>query len=66
MKTLILISLLALTACNNDDVKGRPVIVAKYTTLKEGYCKYYYNGLGIRGQQFQDSCNKYSIGDTIK
>jgi hypothetical protein len=50
----------------NSDVSGRPVITSKSILLKEGFCKYYYNGLGIRQQSFEDSCNKYSIGDTIK
>lgn len=66
MKYIILIiTTLFLSSCNNLDVKGRPLITAKFTNQKEGICTYYYNGLGVRGQSFDDSCNKYSIGDTL-
>jgi hypothetical protein len=68
MKKLILLiftTTIILSSCNNSDVQGRPVIKAKFLYDKEGICKYYYNGLGTRGQEFHDSCNKYNIGDTI-
>ena len=64
--TLLTITIF-LSSCDNSDVKGRPIIKSKFINAnKEGFCRYSYNGLGTRGQEFDDSCNKYSIGDTIK
>ena len=67
IKTISIIAIaLTLNSCENADVKGRPVIFAKFYTEKDCVCRYHYNGLGTRYQSFEDSCNKYSVADTIK
>lgn len=60
MKKIVL--LLFIIGCENPTHK--PLVIAKYK--HEGYCNYYYDGLGRIGQPFDDPCDKYSIGDTIK
>ena len=49
-----------------------PVIIGKYyvipsTQLPKGICMYKYTtGPYTYSQEFQDSCSKYNLGDTIK
>ena len=58
---------LFLAGCNGPSTEGRPVIITKYFQSENPcICRYYYNGLGIRQQDFTDSCSKYNVGDTIK
>lgn len=46
----------------------RPVIIGKDFVMynKNFGCDYTYRGLGYNEHCFQDSCNKYNIGDTLK
>lgn len=72
MKKLLTLSILliGLSNCDERRMKIKPfVITAKaykggvgIVDLPPGICYYYYNIDNI----FQDSCNKYNIGDTIK
>lgn len=61
--TLILITIL-LNSCedkNDNIIQSKAYSTHKYTKLPAGICYYFVNG-----HLFQDSCNKYSVGDTIK
>jgi len=63
---VIMLSLF-LAGCNGPSTSGRPVITVKYIdSNRPCICRYYYNGLGMRDQDFTDSCKKYNVGDTIK
>ena len=69
-KKILLLSstllLIILYSCNGR-TDGRPIIIAKYYQESTPcVCRYYYNGLDQRGQDFTDSYKKYNIGDTIK
>lgn len=66
MKTILISLTIMLSACNADH---RPVITGKEFMRgnKPCICDYWYTGIGKLGDaRFQDSCSKYSIGDTIK
>ena len=66
--TLILITIL-LNSCENNNTAVKDNVITskayvagyKYAKLPQGICYY-----AVNGQVFQDSCNKYSVGDTIK
>ncbi len=70
MKTLLFISsvLLILTSCDiektKSDYRGAPIIVQKQESMT-GTCIYTYEGYG-REEWFEDDCDKYSVGDTLK
>lgn len=71
MKNKILLSVILLMSifisCNGPSTEGKPIITVKYVDIHNPcICRYYYNGLGNRDQDFTDSCSKYDIGDTIK
>lgn len=61
MKYLIIILTLLCIACT----RHKPVVVQKfYKTSMPGICDYYIHD-GVGAVLTQDSCNKYSVGDTI-
>jgi len=66
MKKLIIISLITLsfTSCK-EYREGTPIIVKKEYSLYFGKCQYTYEGWG-RQDYFEDECDKYSVGDTLK
>ncbi len=70
MKTLLFISsvILLLTSCDiektKSDYRGAPIIVQKQESMT-GTCIYTYEGYG-REEWFEDDCDKYSVGDTLK
>jgi hypothetical protein len=67
MKPLLLICLLAIVAGCRKEQTGRPIIIQKFYSEDKSYCTYYYNGYNfIDAVQFEESCDKYQIGDTIK
>lgn len=47
-----------------SDYKGAPIIVQKQESIT-GSCIYTYEGYG-REDWFEDDCDKYSVGDTLK
>lgn len=66
---LLLISVILLfTSCdiekNKSEYKGPPIIVSKQKSIT-GSCIYTYEGYG-REEWFEDDCDKYSVGDTLK
>jgi hypothetical protein len=61
---LILFTLVLLTSCNQRNYEDW-TITSKAYSLKNGYCNYYYQYQGYF-IEFQDSCNKYNIGDKIR
>jgi len=68
MKTILTTAtlFLILTSCNEDKQyqKGSPIIVQKQKSVT-GSCLYTYEGYG-REEWFEDECDKYSVGDTLK
>lgn len=70
MKNVIIIisSLFLLTSCETGptrvEYKGPPIIVSKQKSMT-GSCIYTYEGYG-REEWFEDECEKYSVGDTLK
>ncbi len=61
MKYIILILSIFLVSCNRH--REKPYIIDGKIYLKPiGICRYSYN----IEFAFEDSCNKYSVGDTIK
>lgn len=62
-KLLLTVAVLGMVGCCNI-YNHKLVVKAKF--IKNGYCEYYYDGLGSFMQSFHDDCNKYNIGDTIK
>lgn len=71
MKTIILLLLIALCGCDeNINPNGRQITSKAYLLepnkkLLPCICMYEYWIYGNRFM-FEDSCNKYNIGDTIK
>jgi hypothetical protein len=66
---LLLISVILLfTSCDiektKSEYKGPPIIVQKQESVT-GTCIYTYEGYG-REEWFEDDCDKYSVGDTLK
>ena len=70
MKTLFLSFsvILLITSCDvektKSDYRGAPIIVQKQESMT-GTCIYTYEGYG-REEWFEDDCDKYSVGDTLK
>lgn len=64
MKKLILILPVFIASCQSYN-KGVPIIVKKQDSFIPGKCLYTYEGFG-REEMFDDDCNKYSVGDTLK
>jgi hypothetical protein len=70
MKTIHLIYpvLLLIASCdaekNKSDNRGAPVIIQKQKSIT-GSCIYTYEGYG-REEWFEDDCDKYEVGDTLK
>jgi hypothetical protein len=67
MKTTLIVTtlFLILTSCNEQQYqKGAPIIVQKQKSMT-GSCLYTYEGYG-REEWFEDDCDKYSVGDTLK
>jgi hypothetical protein len=67
MKTILIATslLLILNSCNERQYqKGAPIIVQKQKSMT-GSCLYTYEGYG-REEWFEDECDKYSVGDTLK
>lgn len=50
---------------NKQYNKGVPVIVNKQQSLIPGKCLYTYEGFG-REETFDEECNKYQVGDTLR
>ncbi len=65
---LIIASGLIISACGDtttkSDYRGAPIILQKQKSLT-GSCIYTYQGYG-REEWFEDDCDKYSVGDTLK
>lgn len=64
-KILIIIISIITISCNQQFNKGVPIIVKKQDSFIPGKCIYTYEGYG-REEMFDDDCNKYSVGDTLK
>jgi hypothetical protein len=68
LSTLFVSAILILSSCDIDktksDYKGAPIIVQKQESMT-GTCIYTYEGYG-REEWFEDDCDKYSVGDTLK
>lgn len=64
MKKLIIISLMILFTSCKEYREGPPIIVKKEYLLFDK-CKYTYEGWG-RQEYFEDECDKYSVGETLK
>ena len=66
--TLFVSTILILSSCDiektKSDYKGAPIIVQKEESMT-GTCIYTYEGYG-REEWFEDDCDKYSVGDTLK
>lgn len=64
MKYLLII-LMTITVGCSEDPTGRRIVTNKYfhyyDTMPPCICKFYWDG----GRSFQDSCDKYNVGDTI-
>jgi len=68
MKTKLfpILAMVLLASClNQSTYTGPPVIVKKVTSLDGETCTYTYIGYG-REDWFEDPCNKYNVGDTLK
>lgn len=66
--TMVLIMVIINYPTKSNHHHHKPVIIGKdfrsYDNNRE--CNYTYMGLGFNEHSFQDSCNKYNIGDTLK
>jgi hypothetical protein len=66
--TLFVSAILVLSSCDiektKSEHKGPPIIVQKQESMI-GTCIYTYEGYG-REEWFEDDCDKYSVGDTLK
>lgn len=58
--TILLITFISFIGCRD----GKSHIVESKRYLNNGICGYYYND-GFGSPYTEDSCNKYSVGDTI-
>ncbi len=67
--TIILLITMFLSSCEERMLKKPYIITAKSYAAAKGYAKLppdiCYYGFNI-DHIFQDSCNKYNVGDTIK
>lgn len=54
-----------LFSCSDSYHKGKPIVVSKHKSFFPGTCQFAYEGFGRR-EVFEDDCEKYHIGDTIK
>lgn len=55
-----------LQACTGRTYRdGPPIIVKKQQSMLPGKCLYTYEGFG-REEMFDDTCDKYNVGDTLK
>lgn len=62
MKLILILAILTLTSCHDN----RWIVISKKMTSTPRICGYDYDiGLATR-IYFQDSCNKYNVGDTIR
>lgn len=63
-----LLAVVFLISCSEGKVKsaynGPPIIIQKYKSLT-GSCVYTYQGYGYE-EWFEDECDKYEVGDTLK
>jgi len=63
-----LLAIVFLLSCSEAKVKssynGPPIIIQKYKSLT-GSCVYTYQGYGYE-EWFEDECDKYEVGDTLK
>ena len=57
--------MILLSSCYNY-YEHPPVIVGKEISNIPGITTYTYEGYGYMAKSFDDSTNKYNIGDTIK
>ncbi|MEZ4755333.1 MAG: hypothetical protein R2817_00740 [Flavobacteriales bacterium] len=58
--------LLTLQACTGRTYRDGPaIIVKKQQSMLPGKCLYTYEGFG-REEMFDDTCDKYNVGDTLK
>ena len=64
MKYLIATMLFFLFSCQHYN-SGKPIIVKKERSLIPGIYLYTYDGYG-KESYFEDSKDKYDVGDTIK
>lgn len=65
--TLITIFAVFIMSCqeNTNKYAGPPIITKKTVSLNGETCIYTYIGYG-REEWFEDPCDKYSVGDTLK
>ncbi len=61
---LVLITLLSFSCTSDPKWEGKPIIINKQYALNDR-CIYTYIGYG-REETFDDLCDKYSVGDTLK
>lgn len=63
MKQLIIICLLGLAGCENSNtITWKSFYTYDDMRLPDSICRFGYNS----GNEFQDSCKLYHVGDTIK
>jgi hypothetical protein len=65
MKKVLFLTSLTISITSCDYNKGVPVIVNKQQSFIPGKCLYTYEGFG-REETFDDDCNKYQVGDTLR
>ena len=66
MKNIVLLLVIVLLSSCDGHYEHRPIIISKELIAVPKVCKYTYEGFGYLDKTFDDSCNKYNIGDTIK
>jgi hypothetical protein len=69
MKKIILLLLVAATSCSNNGDKYLIITSkhpARFRDIYPNSCTYEYKDGWFLFYEFDDSCNKYEVGDTIK
>lgn len=67
----ILLLAAVVSGCNRGKKTGKIIIAKSYLTftnnpLPSGICRFFYKEYEFNeAQEFQDSCYKYNVGDTI-
>ena len=58
--------MVAMCGCESNFCDTHWIITNKYTRSNEKpICDFHYHA-GCEAEQFQDTCSKYNVGDTIK
>lgn len=61
----LLIIMALLSGCERCRIGENSVIKTKWIG-EDGNCSYFYSCGEYTSQEFQDACDKYSVGDTLK